>query len=249
MRFSRFELAFVGCVTIALLPEVANAHASYGGGNCNSCHTASSPAMSVTPSPNPISIQKTKTGLLTLQVGNLGQSSLAVLSVQGLENASLNATVAAGGGHWTYTTGSKGSSWLSDSFSNTGPYTMNISIGSAAVLNTYPITVRLAGDGPNGTSSSFNLTVTAAGVPGDYNGNNVVDAADYVLWRNGGPLQNEVDTPGTVNAADYTAWRARFGNVSGAGANFEISAVPEAATGMLALMGFLLASVVRNRRT
>ena len=39
-----------------------------------------------------------------------------------------------------------------------------------------------------------------AGVPGDYNGNFVVDAADYVLWRKGGPLQNEVDTPGTVNA-------------------------------------------------
>ena len=48
--------------------------------------------------------------------------------------------------------------------------------------------------------------------PGDYNGNGSVDAGDYVLWRKGGPLQNEVDNPGTVNAADYTAWRARYGN-------------------------------------
>ena len=55
------------------------------------------------------------------------------------------------------------------------------------------------------------------GVPGDYNANGTVDAADYVLWRNGGPLVNEVDTPGVVNAADYTAWRTRFGN-SGSGA-------------------------------
>ena len=54
-------------------------------------------------------------------------------------------------------------------------------------------------------------------LPGDYNNNGTVDAADYVLWRKGGPLQNEVDTPGVVNAADYTAWRARFGN-SGSGA-------------------------------
>ena len=46
----------------------------------------------------------------------------------------------------------------------------------------------------------------------DYNSNGYVDAADYVLWRNGGPLSNEVDTPGTVTAADYTEWRARFGN-------------------------------------
>ena len=69
------------------------------------------------------------------------------------------------------------------------------------------------------------------GVPGDYNKNGVVDGADYVLWRNGGPLQNEVDTPGTVNAADYTEWRARFGNTSGAGSgNIAPGAVPEPGT-------------------
>jgi hypothetical protein len=72
------------------------------------------------------------------------------------------------------------------------------------------------------------------GVPGDYNGNGVVDGPDYVLWRNGGPLQNEVDAPGTVNAADYTAWRARFGNTSGSG-SLGGSAVPEPASCMLAL--------------
>lgn len=71
---------------------------------------------------------------------------------------------------------------------------------------------------------------TPAGVPGDYNNNGKVDGADYVLWRNGGPLQNEVDTPGTVNAADYTAWRARFGNTSGAGAGLAGASVPEPGT-------------------
>lgn len=63
-------------------------------------------------------------------------------------------------------------------------------------------------------------------VPGDYNGNDVVDAADYVLWRKGGPLRNEVDTPGTVNAADYTEWRKRFGNNT-PGAGSGNSLVPE----------------------
>ena len=60
-----------------------------------------------------------------------------------------------------------------------------------------------------GTKFTENYTLTSlvapAGLPGDYNNNSKVDAADYVLWRNGGPLQNEVDTPGTVNGADYTA--------------------------------------------
>jgi hypothetical protein len=77
---------------------------------------------------------------------------------------------------------------------------------------------------------------TVAGVPGDYNNNGTVDAADYVLWRNGGPLANEVDTPGTVNAADYTAWRARFGNSSGSGNAFG-AAVPEPAGVLLLIVG------------
>ena len=56
------------------------------------------------------------------------------------------------------------------------------------------------------------VTPVPAGVAGDFNGNGTVDAADYVVWRNGGPLANEVTAPGTVNADDYTDWRARFGN-------------------------------------
>ena len=49
-----------------------------------------------------------------------------------------------------------------------------------------------------------------AALTGDYNGNGTVDAADYVLWRNGGPLQND-STPATVGPEDYNVWRANFG--------------------------------------
>jgi hypothetical protein len=66
-----------------------------------------------------------------------------------------------------------------------------------------------------------------AGVSGDYNNNGIVDAADYVLWRNGGPLANEGDMPGTVNDADYAFWRARFGATSGSGAVQAGANVPE----------------------
>jgi len=59
------------------------------------------------------------------------------------------------------------------------------------------------------------------GVAGDYNNDGTVNAADYVLWRKGGTLANEVADPGTVSAADYTEWRARFGNTAGSGASLD----------------------------
>ena len=106
-------------------------------------------------------------------------------------------------------------------------------------------TGELAVTGTVGSNTfTFNTYQPAVpGVPGDYNGNGRVDAADYVLWRKGGALLNEVDTPGTVNAADYTAWRARFGNPSGSGAGasvtgFAIAAVPEPTTLALVLLMF-----------
>jgi hypothetical protein len=85
------------------------------------------------------------------------------------------------------------------------------------------------------------------GVPGDCNGNDTVDAADYVLWRKGGPLFNEV-TPGTVNAADYTAWRSHFGNTSGSGAGDSTNAiVPEPATGVMLMFALVVCGLVRRR--
>ena len=95
-----------------------------------------------------------------------------------------------------------------------------------------------------------NLSITLANppiVPGDYNGNGRVDAADYVLWRKGGPLQNEVDQPGVVNNGDYTAWRSLFGNISGSGSGSgNVSAVPEPAT--LALLSAAGAALLFKRR-
>jgi T5SS/PEP-CTERM-associated repeat protein len=83
--------------------------------------------------------------------------------------------------------------------------------------------------------------IAAAGVSGDYNNNGTVDAADYVLWRNGGPLQND-PTP-DVQPADYEFWRARFGT-SAIGASHAASAVPEPTT----LVLFLLAAIsILNR--
>jgi hypothetical protein len=71
-----------------------------------------------------------------------------------------------------------------------------------------------------------------AGVTGDFNNNGVVDAADYVLWRNGGALANEGGvTPEMATPEDYNAWRANFGETAGGGASAgQAAAVPEPAS-------------------
>lgn len=108
------------------------------------------------------------------------------------------------------------------------------------------LTFAVSGVGDTGFSGShtedgaydLRVQIVTPGVPGDYNNNGKVDSADYVLWRNGGPLMNEVSAPGTVNAADYTAWRARFGNTSGSGADadFADAAIPEPTTLVMVML-------------
>jgi hypothetical protein len=65
---------------------------------------------------------------------------------------------------------------------------------------------------------------------GDYNGNNVVDASDFVLWRKTQgstvPQYSGADGSGngTIDAADYELWRGNFGAIiSAASASVEVS--------------------------
>jgi hypothetical protein len=74
-------------------------------------------------------------------------------------------------------------------------------------------------------------------VAGDYNGNGVVDAADYTVWRNhlGQTFQltNEGpgQTPGMVTPEDYSFWKTHFGETAGSGSGSAAQrAVPEPAT-------------------
>jgi autotransporter-associated beta strand protein len=85
------------------------------------------------------------------------------------------------------------------------------------------------------TGSGFLNVTGMVGVPGDFNNNGTVDAGDYVLWRKGGPLQNEMSSPGTVDAQDYTDWRSQFGKPPGSGSSLATANVPEPATLVLFL--------------
>lgn len=71
------------------------------------------------------------------------------------------------------------------------------------------------------------------GLPGDYNQNGTVDAADYTVWRdNLGSLTSlpNDDTAG-VDQDDYTRWKTHFGESSGMGGFArEATTVPEPAS-------------------
>ena len=94
--------------------------------------------------------------------------------------------------------------------------------------------------------------VTPTGLPGDYNGDNTVNAADYTVWRDhlGQTFQltneNPADAnPGVVNQADYAFWKSQFGMTLGSGAQSN-TAVPEPASAMLLLVGSIIAALYRR---
>jgi hypothetical protein len=105
-----------------------------------------------------------------------------------------------------------------------------------------------------GASGSVNLITPT----GDYNKDNVVDAADYVVWRktlndSASPAGTgaDGDKDGTIGLGDLDFWRARFANpVPGTGGGSGgIAAVPEPATQIALLVGLLLAVAYRRERT
>jgi hypothetical protein len=76
----------------------------------------------------------------------------------------------------------------------------------------------------------------AAGIPGDFNQNGVVDAPDYVVWRK---------HLGTIySPADYGIWRSHFGQNFGSASGLDTAAVPEPAS----LVSVLLAAAMLGWR-
>jgi PEP-CTERM motif len=78
------------------------------------------------------------------------------------------------------------------------------------------------------------LRVVSTRVPGDYNGNGIVDAADYTIWRDTlGSTYTLPNDPlgGTIGAAQYNQWRAHFGQSAASGSTLSAAgsggAVPE----------------------
>jgi hypothetical protein len=105
--------------------------------------------------------------------------------------------------------------------------------------------------------TSVVLTALSA-LPGDYNGNFVVDAADYTVWRNTLGSTTELvadgDASGTIDEGDYDVWKLHFGETvpgtgnGSAGDRSSQLSVPESASAvlMLALLGAAFTHALRQ---
>ncbi|MCA9242084.1 MAG: hypothetical protein KDA37_17860, partial [Planctomycetales bacterium] len=87
--------------------------------------------------------------------------------------------------------------------------------------------------------SSVVLTVVSAGLPGDYNSDGVVDAADYTVWRDGGSPDS--------SQAGYQLWRDNYGASQSTAAQ-RSSPVPEPAAALL-VIAILMAARDGRRHT
>jgi len=116
-------------------------------------------------------------------------------------------------------------------------YTISFSDEDLAGALTKTLTLTLVGD------------VVSADLPGDYNEDHVVDAADYTMWRNNLgstlALPND-DTPG-VDITDYDRWKTHFGQSSGGGGRAGERAVPEPASAIALLWAVVTCGLVVRR--
>jgi hypothetical protein len=93
-------------------------------------------------------------------------------------------------------------------------------------------------------------------LPGDYNQNGIVDAADYTVWRDlvdnsqgvspGSAADGSFD--GQITAADYAVWKSMFGFARATGGQASYTAVPEPLSAMLLAIGMALAGCLSDNR-
>ena len=102
-----------------------------------------------------------------------------------------------------------------------------------------------------GDGNDIVLTVAGGVLPGDANGDNLVDQVDYTVWYNSygssltGPQYGDFDGSGMVDQADYTIWYNNYGQ-SGAGL-VENTSVPEPCSLGIVVAG-LLPAILRRRQ-
>lgn len=89
---------------------------------------------------------------------------------------------------------------------------------------------------------------------GDFNGDGVVNLADYTVWRdnlgssfdlNGNGDESD-GSAGVVDAADYTLWKDNFGNPAASIGALSTAQVPESSAAVLLILGAITGAVLRR---
>jgi hypothetical protein len=99
--------------------------------------------------------------------------------------------------------------------------------------------------------SAYLFSVPGPVLAGDYNGDVVVNAADYTTWRNmqgqtGSGLAADGNGDDVVNLADYRLWKRNYGRTMATGAGSVLAAaIPEPNSAVLLLVAGLLAVLWR----
>ncbi len=111
------------------------------------------------------------------------------------------------------------------------------------------VTYNLSYNGLAPDLGAFEYVPAGPALPGDYNGDNIVDAADYTVWRNNLNTSVELpndETPGSVDEGDYGVWKMHFGQSLPGGGSLAQSAVPEPGTVVLVAATVLLLGIGRR---
>jgi autotransporter-associated beta strand protein len=128
---------------------------------------------------------------------------------------------------------------------------------SFTILTADTLVHNLALGGPDGalfrlsasTATELKLTyIGFAPLPGDFNGDQLVDGADYTVWRDHvgspeGALLNSAGTGGVIDQDDYNLWVANYGQTAPTTA----TAVPEPTAALLLFASLAAAGPWRRR--
>jgi hypothetical protein len=134
---------------------------------------------------------------------------------------------------------------------------VGISAPGALLADTASIAVGNRENQPRWFSGLIDEVYVGTGVhiPGDYNGDGTVDAADYTVWRDnlGGDARlafafgsRDGSLSGPIGNDDYSFWRANFGNTSG---NLLVSAASVPEPSSLAMVLAISLAGLRLRRS
>ncbi len=95
------------------------------------------------------------------------------------------------------------------------------------------------------------LVFISDGLPGDFNRDGTVNAADYTVWRNSlgqtGNTAADANEDNLVDDADYALWKSNYGRSESSGAGV-LASVPEPTTIVLTLLAACATAICRDRR-